>query len=258
MTLIRTENWVNSKLIWTQSLLGSIALWAPIWPPMALNFDWSNDFVISDILTPYTEPPKWQACTFFASFETDFTFWVVNELYTTVRPAPFNGTRFWIHDFWRQFQIVMYDWLGWILNVRWSYVFPPVWRHTYAVTYDWSGTAAGVKMYHNWLIDFQTNASDTLVWDIVNWAGRVTLWFLPGFVWPDFNWRMRRLSLVDYVKSPAEILADHNNEIQSPWTGTYLFAADFNRTSGLTFPSSDPAALNMIISGQPVGDRVPR
>lgn len=260
MTLIRTDNNVNSQLIWTQSMvggMGGIGVPSPL-VSMALNFDWVNDYVTNNVWTPYTEPPKTQAFTFFASFETDFTFWVLNELYTTTQGSPFKWVRLGINDFWRQFQVVMYDGLGWVLNVRGSFTFPPTWRHTYAVTYDWSWTAAWVTMYHNWVVDPKTVFSDTLVGTIVNWAGIVTLWFLPWFVWPDFDWRMRRLSLVDYIKNPAEILADHNDERQSTWTWTYLFAADFNRTSWLSFTSSDPASLTMNIIGQPVWDRVPR
>jgi hypothetical protein len=124
-----------------------------------------------------------------------------------------------------------------------------IWKHTISVTYDGSSSATWVVICVDGIVVAQTILVDNLSNSILNWNNQCFVWF--DWWWLDtFDGKIRRASFVDYVKNAWEMTGDHTAGTQSNWTWTYLFAADLNRSSGLTFLSSDPAALTMDIMGQ--------
>jgi hypothetical protein len=130
-----------------------------------------------------------------------------------------------------------------------------IWKHTISATYDGSSLASWIAMYVDWVAVATTIVLTGLSSSIINWNNQSFVWF--DWWWlSTFDGKVRRLSFVDYVKTPGEIATDHTLWTQSVGTWVYLFATDFDRLVWLTFPSSDPAALTMDIVWQLAGDWV--
>ena len=220
----------------------------------SLNFDWLNDFVTNDVTTLYAEPTRTQAFTFYANVDLRSLFNVQNTLYTTrVASGSLSQASIFTNANNQKLDLVLAN--SWTNLLRVQSVDPvPFGKNTYQITYDWSSSASGVTMYINWSQIASNIVSNTLNASIVNSGGSVTIWEYPWVVTNPLDWKVRWISLVDYVKSPAEIFFDAWAWYQSKWSGSYLFANDFNRNSWLEFLSTDSNNMIMEIQGQPWPD----
>lgn len=260
MTLIRTDNNINSKLIWTNGLI-----WGWDQAPLinnGLRFDWVNDFVTNNAGTPFTERDYTQPWTFFIDMDKQ------------------NFSQHWLfstRNIWGNIQPWLYIWMENgrrpIVSMRWSngsllqwYMYPgivPNGYRTLQITYTWSGNWTWLTYYVNGVnVATVGNSWANITATMINWDNYCEIWrSLNTFVYWDlyYTGKMQDLSFVNYVKTPAEILADHVAGTQSVWTWSYLFEAVMNQAAWLSFPALDSwGALTMDIQWQPVGDRVPR
>jgi hypothetical protein len=257
---LREKDWMGVSWIWYDNVLWCLREYD--WPSVgySLNLDWINDYVTNNALTPYSQPSKTQAFTAFVYVDLDLaSLNNINVFYTTRYTSWLTpNIVFWIHDYQNRVMTDFRDGLGGLLRVMTTNVVTTG-KHSYTATYDWSWLATGVAMYIDWLLVPTTIISNTLVGDIINPWNALFVWNVPFATWvPALDWKIRWVSLVDYIKTAAEILADHNLWVQSIWAGSYLFAADFNRTSWLSFVSSDGNGLTLDIIWQSSGDWVVR
>lgn len=261
MTLIKVSNTpnINSGLIGTEAMIGSLSTSAPI-VPMSLNFDGVNDFTRNNPGTPFTEREYTQPRTFYCSFFKPAVWW-----WGLFASRPWWWTQpwlyIWLEVFWGgRYIIASMRWSNWSLMQ--PFVFPvsiPPGKSIIQITHDWSWLGiAGTRFYLNG-VQLVTSWWGSVTASIINWLNTATIWFAANwFSTPRFTGRMQRLSFVDYVKTLPEIVADDAAGFQSVWTWNYLFVADMDRTTWLSFPASDSwGLLTMDISWQPVWDWQP-
>jgi len=247
--------WPWSLGIKYDKILGRLREFDGLGVPYALNFDGINDYITNSPTTPFTQRDRFQPFTFFVSLSA--ASWAGNNAIYSSRNWTFpgliirnNNTGGLVVSFGGQL-------VSHIIRIASVWAIP-LWKHTLQVTYDWSSLASWVSMYLDWVLITSSISADNLSSSIINThnACFISRDFSWSWLLGDFDWKVRRLSFVDYVKSPTEILNDHNAEIQSSWSWNYLLAIDLNRTSWLTFPSNDPAMLIMDVFWQPSWDWV--
>lgn len=230
--------------------------------PYWLDFDGINDYLVSWYnepnqrnKVPFQQRDRTQPWTFFVNLNVKS-----NLRYHWIFSTRLSGTSssawllIWLERYWSANYIIvtMRGTNGTILQ-RYKTAAISNWKQTRAISYNGNSQTSWVIIYVNWLAVTMWASWNTLNASILNAHNTC----LIGRDWPTAvlstnQTQMRWMSFVDYVQTPAQILADHKRWIQSPYQWKFLFAADFSQKGGLVSKTVDWKDLNLDLIGYPV------
>lgn len=224
--------------------------------PNSLNFDGLNDYVTSDISTPFNQWDISQPWTFFISFKG--ASWLTsNRAFFSTKAASSGGiTEIALQGASTSLLLLMRA-SGGDLRIDIPAANLPGNTETLQISYDGSTNASGISVYVDGVQVSYNITTDSLAGTLINGDNAFTVGrTIPAF-FPTAG-KMRWMSFVNYVKDISQIQSDHANRLQAVGTGAYLMALDFNQSAGLSFTSVGGQNLTMNVFGQLApGDWIP-